>query len=236
MAQHRAAGARTLGRGLQVLCAVGARPRGATVAELCADTGLDRAVVHRLLGTLSEQGFVTRDDTSRRFRLGVPLIELGGRATGQLELYQAGRPALRLLADGTRESSCLTLRDGLDAVVVDQCEAVGGGSTRPPLAVGDRVPLDRLALGRAMLAFSPAAETLGREEMAAVQRRGFEVGADEIQRGLVEVAAPIRGSEGEAIGALGVVAAASRLAEPARLGPRVRTVAREVSRRLGWVE
>lgn len=235
MTQHRAAGARTLGRGLQVLRAVGARSQGATVAELCADTGLDRAVVHRLLGTLSDEGFVTRDEASRRFRLGVPLIELGGRAAGQLELYRAGQPALRLLTDGTRESSCLTVRDGLDAVVVDHCEA-GGGSTRPPLSIGDRVPLHRLALGRAMLAFSPAAETLGHEEMAVVQRRGFEVGADDIQRGLVEVAAPIRDAGGEAIGALGVMAAGSRLAEPARLGPRVRTVAREVSRRLGWAE
>lgn len=235
MGEHRAAGARTLGRGVHVLRAVGARPQGATVAELCADTGLDRAVVHRLLGTLGEAGFVTRDDASRRFRLGVPLIELGGQAAGQLDLCQAGHPALRLLTDGTRESSCLTVRDGLDVVVVDRCEA-GGGSTRPPLPVGARRPLHRLALGRAILAFSPGAERLGSEEVAVLQRRGFELGADDIQRGLVEVAAPIRGSGGEAVGALGVIASATRLAEPARLGPRVRSVAREVSRRLGWAE
>lgn len=235
MTQHRAAGARTLDRGVHVLRAVGARPQGATVAEVSADTGLDRAVVHRLLSTLGDAGFVTRDDASRRFRLGVALIELGGQAAGQLALCQAGQPALRLLTDGTRESSCLAVRDGLDAVVIDHCET-GGGSTRPLLSVGTRWPLHRLALGRAILAFSAAVDDLGDEDRSVVQRRGFELGADDVQRGLVEVAAPIRGAHGEAIGALGVIAPATRLAEPARLGPRVRSVAREVSRRLGWAE
>lgn len=235
MTQHRAAGSRTLDRGVHVLRAVGARPQGATVAEVAADTGLDRAVVHRLLSTLGDAGFVTRDDTTRRFRLGVALIELGGRAAGQLALCQAGQPALRLLTDGTRESSCLAVRDGLDAVVIDHCEA-GGGSTRPLLSVGTRWPLHRLALGRAILAFSAGVDDLGDEDRSVVRRRGFELGADDVRRGLVEVAAPIRGAHGEAVGALGVIAPATRLAEPARLGPRVRSVAREVSRRLGWAE
>lgn len=220
---------------MQVLRAVGGRTGGATVAELCAETGLDRAVVHRLLDTLSEAGFVTRDAASRRFRLGVSVVELGGQAASQLELCQVAQHGLRLLTEGTRESTCLAVRDGADVVVVDRVEA-GGGSARPPLAVGTRLPLHRVALGRAVLAFATTPGVLGQQERAAVRRRGFEVGADDIQRGLVEVAAPIRGSDGEAMGALGIIAAATRLAEPARLGPRVRTVAREVSRRLGWVE
>lgn len=243
MAGARASGARTLGRGLDVLRAIGARPQGATVAEVCADTGLDRAVVHRLLATLAEEGFVRRDARTRRFRLGVDLIELGGKAAGQLEIRRAAHGALRLLKDGTRESTCLAVRDRDDAVVVDRVEAAASSSP-VPLPVGARLPLRRTVHGRVMLAGGAdpptavaAAGSAGAEpvdDLAGIRQRGFGVGSDDVAAGLVEVAAPICGADGEPVAALGVVAPASRVANPARFGPRVRTVAQEVSRRLGW--
>lgn len=245
MAQQRASGARTLGRGFDVLQSVGGRADGATVAEVCNDTGLDRAVVHRLLSTLAERGVVTRDEASRRFRLGVALIELGAQATRHLDVRRAAQASLRMLTDGTRESTCLAVRHGADAVVVDCLEAIGG-SGRAPLPVGTRMPLARSAHGRVILAFSddgeaPASPTGARagdgevgEAITTARQRGFGLSWDEIEPGLVEVAAPIRDAGGVAVGALGVIAPASRLPNPGRLGARIRTVAQEVSRRLGW--
>jgi DNA-binding IclR family transcriptional regulator len=247
VAHKPTSGARTLARGFDVLQAVGARADGATVAEVCSDTGLDRAVVHRLLTTLVERGMVVRDGASRRFRLGVALVELGGQATRQLDVRRAAQASLRTLTDGTQESTCLTVRHGGDAVVVD-CLDAGGGSGRAPLPVGSRLRLAHVGRGRAILAFSPDAQSVGatrrgasamahgearQEAIASARHRGFSLGWDDIEPGLVEVAAPVRDAHGTAVGAVGVIAPASRLPHPARLGPRVRTVAQEVSRRLG---
>lgn len=238
MAQQRASGSRTLARGLVVIEAISGRADGATVAELCAITGLDRAVVHRLLGTLRELGYVRRDPRSRRFRLGVALVELGGQATRQLDVRRVAQAALRTLKDATRESTCLVVGHGADVVVVDRVEAVGG-SGHTPLPVGARWPMPRLAHGRAVLAFldhEPSAEPVGdaaSEELAVLRQRGYSVGTDDIEPGLVEVAAPVLGADGRAVAALGVVAPATRLPDPTRLGSRVRSVAGEVSRRLG---
>jgi DNA-binding IclR family transcriptional regulator len=73
-------GSRTLSRGLSVLRALGERDDGATVAQLAAGTGLDRAVLYRLLETLAAEGFVERDAGTRRYALGAALAELGDRA------------------------------------------------------------------------------------------------------------------------------------------------------------
>src|SRR5687767_15865976 len=54
----QASGSRTLSRGLAVLRCLGQSPEGATVAELSTATGLDRAVLYRLLETLADEGFV----------------------------------------------------------------------------------------------------------------------------------------------------------------------------------
>nr|MDQ3343062.1 helix-turn-helix domain-containing protein [Actinomycetota bacterium] len=79
-------GSRTLSRGLAVLQCLGSSGDGATVAQLSASTGLDRAVLYRLLETLGQQGFAVRDPETRRYALGVALVELGARASRNLEV------------------------------------------------------------------------------------------------------------------------------------------------------
>ena len=82
----RTGGSRTLSRGLVLLKALGHDAEGATVSGLADVTGLDRAVLYRLLDTLSEEGFVTRDPDTRRYRLGLSMLELGVRAAQGLEV------------------------------------------------------------------------------------------------------------------------------------------------------
>ena len=82
---RRSTGSRTLARGLTLLTALGEHQEGATVSGLAEATGLDRAVLYRLLDTLAAEGFVTRDPDTRRYRLGLSMLELGVRAAQGLE-------------------------------------------------------------------------------------------------------------------------------------------------------
>ena len=234
-------GSRTLARGLAVLRVLGTSADGCTVAELSHATELDRAVLYRLLDTLAEQGFVVRDPDSRRFQLGVALVELGARAGRGLEVRRLAVPAMRQMLEQVREAVCLAVRDRVDVVVVDRVEPPGL-FVRVGYHVGFRHPLAVGAHGRALLAFlhgdeAPSATTITgalAAELEQCRARGFAVSSDELERGAAGVAAPILDRSGRAIASLGVVAPSPRLPEPAALGPRVRAVALEVSRRLGW--
>jgi DNA-binding IclR family transcriptional regulator len=97
-------GSRTLARGLSVLSALGSASDGATVAELSEATSLDRAVLYRLLETLGDTGFVVRDPETRKYHLGVALVELGSRASRGLEVRRLALPGMRLLMEQTREA------------------------------------------------------------------------------------------------------------------------------------
>ncbi len=235
-----AAGSRTLGRGLEVLQAVGESAEGVTVADVCQATGLDRAVVHRLLGTLDAMEMVARDPDTRRYRLGVRMVEMGGRAAAQIPVRRIAKPALRMLQDGTRETACLTVPLGRDSVVVDRLGPTEiAGRTLLPL--GARTPLWRSAHGRALLAFASEEQRGGLSsavpqldaELATLRERGFATGEDELHHGVGEVAAPLLGDDGTAVASLVVLAPTDRVPNPAGLGARVRSIAREVSRRLG---
>jgi DNA-binding IclR family transcriptional regulator len=67
-AGKRSSGSRTLARGLALLTALGEHSDGATVSGLADATGLDRAVLYRLLDTLTSEGFVTRASETRKYR------------------------------------------------------------------------------------------------------------------------------------------------------------------------
>ncbi|MGA0829810.1 MAG: IclR family transcriptional regulator [Nitriliruptoraceae bacterium] len=230
-AAARASGSRTLSRGLVVLRALGGDADGATVSSLSEATGLDRAVLYRLLETLAEEGFVTRDPESRRYRLGLAMLELGVRAAQGLEVRRLAGPALRALSDDTNETACLAVRDREDVVVVEVIEP-DGRFVQVNYRVGFRHPLGMAAHGKALLAFLPDGERLN--ELRPVRQRGVAYTRDEIEPGAAGVAAPVFDHTGRAVAAVGIVAPTARLPEPENVALRVLRSAREISERLGW--
>jgi DNA-binding IclR family transcriptional regulator len=234
-------GSRTLSRGLAVLHTLARAADGATVAELSSGTELDRAVLYRLLETLTDEGYVFRDPDTRRFHLGVTLVELGAKAGRSLEVRRLALPGMRQLMEHSREAVCLAVRDRGDVVVVDRVEPPGL-FVRVGYHVGFRHPLTVGAHGRALLShLDPAdqARITDRQpgllaELASCRERGFAASTDELERGAVGVAAPVLDRFARPIASLGLVAPSPRVPDPSALGPKVRRVATEVSRRLGY--
>jgi DNA-binding IclR family transcriptional regulator len=228
---RRSSGSRTLARGLALLQALGEQGDGATVSALAEATELDRAVLYRLLETLTEEGFVTRDAETRKYRLGLSMLELGVRAAQGLEVRQLAGPALRALRDDTGETACLAVRDRGDLVVVEVVEPVER-FVQVNYRIGLRHELGTSAHGRALLAFLPEG---GRDpNLAAVRQRGVAFTRDEIEPGASGVAAPVFDHTGRAVAAVGIVAPSSRLPEPEAVALRVLRTAREISEQLGW--
>jgi len=228
---QRAGGSRTLSRGLALLVALGRDGDGATVSSLAEATGLDRAVLYRLLDTLTAEGFVTRDADSRRYRLGLTMLELGVRAAQGLEVRRLAGPPLRALCDDTHETACLVVRDRDDVVVVEVIEPEDR-FVQVNSRVGFRHPLGVSAHGKALLAFVPDGEKLA--ELRPVRQRGVAYTRDELEAGASGVAAPVFDHTGRAVAAVGIVAPTARLPEPEAVALRVLRSAREISERLGW--
>ncbi len=228
---RRSSGSRTLARGLSLLTALGRESDGATVSSLAEATNLDRAVLYRLLETLTSEGFVIRDPDSRRYRLGLSMLELGVRAAQGLEVRRLAGPALRSLSEETNETACLAVRDRDDMVVVEVIEP-DGRFVQVNYRMGFRHPLGVAAHGKALLAFLP--EGANNPDLQPVRQRGVAYTRDELESGASGVAAPVFDHTGMAVAAVGIVAPTSRLPEPEAIALRVLRSAREISERLGW--
>lgn len=152
-----------LARGLNVLKTIHARPGGTSLGELHARTGLAKATLLRSLRTLADAGFVTRrlaDGAYLPARLAFP----ASRASARLpSLAEAASAALEALGRAIPWPTDLGVRDGLSMLVLESNRRV----SPIPLnrrALGVRPHMLWSAMGRAYLAYCPAAE---REEMLA---------------------------------------------------------------------
>lgn len=167
-------------------------------SELARRLNMHRSVVHRLLATLHNRGFVRRVDGG--YLPGTALLHLAQFV--EPELVSAARSTLNELAHAYGETFILTaLQGSLEAIQIEQ--AVGEHHLiRVELARGFRHPLSKGASGRSILAFCDEeviqhflAEAddpdLLAEQLAAVRRDGFAVSRDELSPGVQGVSVPI---------------------------------------------
>ncbi|MGY4857426.1 IclR family transcriptional regulator [Cryobacterium sp. AP23] len=148
-----------------------AAQRGPVPASTIAQAlGLPRSTVYRLLGVLTELGFVLHYPEARRYGIGLAAFELSSGFSRQEPLARLGRPILAALVDKIGESAHLAVLHGRDVIYLVEERA----PRRPALVtdVGVRLPSHLTASGRALLATLPASQlrALFPDPAAFVQR------------------------------------------------------------------
>ncbi len=201
--------AQTLDRGIRLLTLVAETPGGLTVTEAATTLGVGRAVVYRLVATLTEHALVRRDGEGR-IRLGLAVIQLARRA--QPLLAEAAIPALRSLAEELGATAHLTVADGGEALALAVVEP-SWTAFHVAYRTGTRHPLDRGAAGRAIL----SARSSGGSPYVA--------SSGELQQGAHGVAAPLPVESGVEA-SVGVVSLTPLDAEI--VGPRVLAAATQI--------
>jgi len=116
---------------------------GMRFSDLQAQSGLSKGTLHRLLKTLTAEGFVEQAAGSRVYYLGLEFLSMGERASNRLDIQAVTQPSLERLVHATGDTVMLTIRSGLDAVCIDRKEGTfpvkvltQNVGTRRPLGVG----------------------------------------------------------------------------------------------------
>jgi DNA-binding IclR family transcriptional regulator len=224
------------------------------VTRIARELGLSKAVVHRILQSLTARGMTAYEASSREYRLGPTIAALGARAMRESDLRSAALAALRRLRDETGETATLTSLVPNGRVYLDQFEGVHEIKMRVEL--GRRFPLHAGSSGKCMLAFLPAEEqdrvlagrldaltadtvvdpVALRAELAGIRMRKYAASAGERQADAASVAAPVFGLSGEVIGAISACGPRYRLTADfaERIAPQVTAAAAQISQRMGW--
>ena len=202
---------KTVDSALSLLALVAGADGSPTAASLARTLGLSRTAVARLLTTLESHGLVRR--TGPGWGPGLGLLTLADGIEPQLRAL--ARAELEGLAARFGETAVLSVRDGDEAVAVDQVLG-DGGVVRIHYRPGMRHPLTVAASGRALL------DDPDRGSGDTVVSQG------ELEPGVRGVAATGRGPDGRPVASIAVVAPAHRFPPDDDVARAVATAARRV--------
>lgn len=222
------------------------------LTDLANEVALNKTTTYRLLTALESEGMVMRNG-DETYRLGPEVVVLGGRALRQNDLRRVTRPYLEQLADETGETTSLDVLVDEDVLLID--EVIGPRLTGSVSSLGTRHPAYATASGKAILAFLPdeklapflqrplppitdetiTSPTLLMQELHEVRTLGYAVNREELEEGLVVVAAPVYNYDGEVAGSISLGGTSLRFTPEriAEMGALIRETAVEISQKLG---
>jgi IclR family transcriptional regulator, acetate operon repressor len=150
---------RVIERAVKILdCFVGTRGT-LGVTELSKQTRLSKSTVHHFVTTLVETGLLASDGTSRRYRLGPKLAQLGNAFIQSTDLRDLAQRALTELRDLTDETASLHMKIGDQRVPMDQVVSTQG--IRRVLNLGVARPIYLGAVGMVLMGDLSDPEILG---------------------------------------------------------------------------
>ena len=240
-------------RGLEVIRSFSAATPQQTLSEVAAQTGLTRAGARRILLTLQTLGYVETD--GKLFRLSPRILDLGFAYLSSLPIWNLAEPVMEDLVEEVRESSSAAVLDGLDIVYVLRVPT--HKIMRTTLGVGSRLPACWTSMGRVLLAGLPDDELETRLQGHPLQRftehtttdvdallahirqarqQGWCLVNQELEEGLISIAAPLTNRTGQTVAALNISGQANRTSAAMMqesLLPALLSAARTISRMMG---
>lgn len=184
------------------------------VVEIAEATGIDKAIVHRILRTLVDEELVVQNPATRKYALGPGVLRLASNHISQSHALEVARPHLMELWEQTDETIHLCILQGTSLFlnfVLESRQAV-----RVSSRLGEKTPLHCTAGGKVFLAYNGdelvrqvVAEGLTKytpktiideaallKETAKIQRQGYALGVEEYGLGFCSVAAPLFDDDG----------------------------------------
>ncbi|CAM5220557.1 DNA-binding IclR family transcriptional regulator OS=Castellaniella defragrans OX=75697 GN=HNR28_001216 PE=4 SV=1 [Castellaniella defragrans] len=211
---------RALARGLEVLKALN-HPGGQTLTDVAQRTGLTRASARRLLLTLAATRYVKQD--GRRFSLLPKVMELGYAYLNSQPITSVAAPYVEQLVESVHESCSIAVLDETEIVYIVRFHT--HKIMRANLSVGSRLPALWTSMGRVLLSGLPDQQITemiaqadktkltdytnvddGRlyEDIVQVRKQGWCIVDQELEYGLISIAAPIKTRQGRSVAALNI--------------------------------
>ncbi|KHF39092.1 IclR family transcriptional regulator [Halalkalibacter okhensis] len=227
-----------------------------TLHEIVHLSGIPKTSAHRMVGSLTDMGLLTKDSDGY-YSLGLLFLEFGHLVSQRIDLRKVAKPHMEALRDEVNEAVNLTLKDGDEAVYIEKLDT--DHPVRLFTQVGRRSPLYTGACSRIILAYMDEVEqdtyirntelkrlaekTIeDQSELKNVLKQsrinGFAISYSELENNTVSIAAPIFNISGQIIGGLSVAGPELRFStdRTADMIQKVKQTAHTISTELGFTD
>ncbi len=202
----------------------------AGIRDISSATGYPPATTHRIISTLIQRRYFKQDPVTKTYFLSLRFLELGTQVKDRFSLTSIARPHLERLMAETEENANLAVRDGDEAIYLDQVQS--NHMLQLFTKLGARVPLYSTGVGKLFMSLWSESDlerylkhtrrnahtphTLVERddilaELARIRSQGFSVDNEETEEGVRCVAALVYDHNRQAVAAISVSGAAMRI-------------------------
>lgn len=224
------------------------------LSEISDMLDLNKSTVHGIINTLKYHGFISQDENTQRYRLGIRFIEFGDLVTNSISIRNAALPIIREVCMKIKETVHIAMIDGSEVVWIEKKEC--NQSIKTSTTIGARLPAYTTADGKIILSyqnrekvkeylpneiakFTPNTITDKDEfinSLEEMRKNGYTIDNQEYVEGIKCVAAPIFDHKGDVRFSLSTTGPAFRMTEEKinKLILIIKEAANEISYRIGY--
>jgi len=243
----------SIAKGLAVLEAFSEAGHPLTLSQIANALKANNTTATRLCYTLTELGFIQKDE-QKRYHLTPKILTLGHAYISGLAWYEVAQYYLERLFKEVQETVSLSILEGSEIIFVLR---IRKRKYLPfDIQVGTKLPVYCTAMGKVLMAMGPPQKTQSilrglefksltahtimdsdkfLEELERVRKKGYGINDEELSIGNRSVAAPILDEKGYAVAAIHIAVpttAYNRNQIEKTLAPQVIKTAREISEAL----
>lgn len=223
------------------------------VTELALSLGLAKSTVSRLLSTMASEGFVIKDAETKKYRLGLSILNLNTIITSNLEVTRESESTLKKLVAEIGETAHIAVLEDTHVVYLNRVEC--SHPVQILSHIGRRNPLHCTSSGKVILAYqregfinqyledglavyterTVSDPIVLSEALKTIREQGYSISAEELRIGVTSVAAPIYDYTGKVNYALSVIGPIHRMnPNNPLLIKKVKQAAADISESLGY--
>lgn len=224
------------------------------LSELSRKTNLSKATLLRILNTLIKYGYVSFNPNTKKYDLGIRILQMGSTVSERLDLKKIASPYLEHIWQISEETVYLNIKNGDERLCIDCIN--GKKVVRVVAYTGNNSPLYVGGSGKAILAFldqeelddylrrvklekiAPGTITdidILRNDLAKIRELGYATSFEERIPDCLGVSAPIFDIDGKICASISLTAPITRTEEDFALYKQlVVEASKEISKRLGY--
>lgn len=223
-----------------------------SLTEISRMAKMNKSTAYHILSTLVETKFLRKTEENL-YVLGLKFFQFGSLVLARMEVGAVSQTILQRLESIFHETIHLAILEGSEAAYIHKIES--NRSIRMSSRIGQRMPLYCTGVGKVLLAYNehllPLVLANGLEprtnntivteevlniELKLVRERGYALDQEELEEGLVSVAAPIRDYTGKVIAAISIAGPGERMrARLQRIIAELLIANKKISEEMGYI-
>lgn len=221
--------------------------------EMMIYSDLPKTSLHRMVVSLEEMGFLTKDGDGN-YSLGLIFLQFGQLVSERLDIRTIAYPVMKELRDEVEEAVNLIIRDADEAMYIEKVDTMQpvrlytSIGRRSPLYAGDsriilahlpeeeqeayieKVELKSIAIG------TISDKTILRQVLEESKKKGYTITSSELENYTKSVSAPILNGKGQIVAGISVAGIEARFKEDRlpELIEKVMNAAKRISYKMGF--